>query len=224
MGVIRKEAFSFHLIGRSKKNIEPVGAIFVSTMGGCASPCRASSSASKIAFINFAEKLPMKQTLPHEKYLFVADETRPRVDGSLVIRRALAMLAALAALAAWPAFAADLEVAVDAVRGGEGQVKMMLFEREEGFRKEDKARQVLALPAAIGTVSGVFRELPPGRYAVIAYHDENGDGKLNLRFGMFPKEGYGLSNNPKLSGPPKFKDAAFDVTEAGIRVGITLNY
>jgi uncharacterized protein (DUF2141 family) len=137
--------------------------------------------------------------------------------------RRLALLAALAALAA-PALAADLEVAVSEVRGGEGQVKLMLFEREEGFRKEDKARQVLALPAAAGTVTGVFRQLLPGRYAVIAYHDENGNGKLDLRFGMFPKEGYGLSNNPELSGPPKFKNAAFEVTEAGSRIVIRLGY
>jgi uncharacterized protein (DUF2141 family) len=132
-------------------------------------------------------------------------------------------LATLAALAT-PVLAADLTVAVQEVRGSEGQVKLMLFEREEGFRKEDKARQVLAVPAAAGEVSSVFRDLPPGRYAVIAYHDKNGNGKLDLRFGMFPKEGYGLSNNPKLSGPPKFKDAAFEVTQAGNLIAIQLGY
>jgi uncharacterized protein (DUF2141 family) len=140
-------------------------------------------------------------------------------------RLALTALAwALLASFALPARAADLEVAVHQVRGGEGRVKLMLFEREEGFRKEDKARQVLSLPATAGTVVGRFGDLPPGRYAVIAYHDENGDDKLNLRFGMFPKEGYGLSNNPKLSGPPKYADAALDLTEAGRRIDIRLDY
>jgi uncharacterized protein (DUF2141 family) len=135
----------------------------------------------------------------------------------LLISSAMAAIAPIAA-------AADLRVAVQEVRGGQGQVKLMLFDREEGFRKEEKARQVLALPAGAGTVSGVFQGLPSGRYAVIAYHDENGDGKLNLRFGMFPKEGYGLSNNPKLSGPPKFVDAAVDVPEAGRQIDIRLDY
>lgn len=134
----------------------------------------------------------------------------------------LILLAGLAGLAA-PAFSADLEVAVHAVRNGAGQAKLMLFEREEGFRKEDKARQVLALPAA-GTVNGVFRNLPPGRYAVIAYHDENANGKLDLRFGMFPKEGYGLSNDYLPSGPPKFAGAAFDLPERGQRIDIRLAY
>jgi uncharacterized protein (DUF2141 family) len=135
----------------------------------------------------------------------------------------LSILAMLTVLTT-SALGADLAVAVHEVRGSEGQVKLMLFEREEGFRKEDKARQVLALPATAGMVSGVFHELPPGRYAVIAYHDENGDGKLDLRFGMFPKEGYGLSNNPKFSGPPKFKEAAFEMPEAGQRIAIRLAY
>jgi len=133
-------------------------------------------------------------------------------------------LAALAALMLGNAAAADLEVAVEQVSGSNGKIKLMLFDREEGFRKEDKARQVLTLPVAGGTVSGTFRDLPPGRYAVIAYHDENGDGQLNRRFGMFPTEGYGLSNNKMPSGPPKFKDAAFDVSEGGNRIDIRLAY
>jgi uncharacterized protein (DUF2141 family) len=133
-------------------------------------------------------------------------------------------LASFALLAVWQVGAADLTVAVHEIRSHDGQVKLMLFEREEGFRKEDKARQVIALPANASVVKAEFRNLPPGRYAVIAYHDENGDGKLNLRFGMFPKEGYGLSNNPKLSGPPKFKDAVFALENSASPVDIQLSY
>ncbi|MDP2830144.1 MAG: DUF2141 domain-containing protein [Sulfuricellaceae bacterium] len=120
--------------------------------------------------------------------------------------------------------AAELEVEVTGVRSAEGQVKLMLFERAEGFRKEDKSREVLVLPATVGTVRGVFSALPPGRYAIVSYHDEDGDGKLKLRFGMFPREGYGLSANPSVSAPPAFKDAAFDVLEAGIKLAIELKY
>lgn len=130
----------------------------------------------------------------------------------------------LAALLAPSAQAADLAVNVLDVRPGGGEVKLLLFDREDGFRKEDKARQVLRLPAGAGAVTGTFAGLPAGRYAVIAYHDENGDGKLNLRLGMFPKEGYGLSNNLKPLGPPKFAEAAFDLPDAGLRVDIRLAY
>lgn len=117
-----------------------------------------------------------------------------------------------------------LTVSVEGVRSDQGQVKLMLFDREDGFRKESKARQVLALSARTGQVEAEFRELPPGQYAVVAYHDENGDGRLNLRFGMFPKEGYGLSNNPKVIGPPRYKDSAFGVPPSAKRIGISLSY
>lgn len=136
--------------------------------------------------------------------------------------RILPMLAALMqAPAAQPA---DLEVAVTGVRSTQGQVKLMLFDHAEGFRKENKARQVLAMPALRDEVKGVFHNLPAGPYAVIAYHDENGDGKLNLRLGMFPKEGYGLSNNPKVYGPPDFKASAVEVPEGGTQISVHLNY
>jgi uncharacterized protein (DUF2141 family) len=66
--------------------------------------------------------------------------------------------------------------------------------------------------------------LPPGRYAIMAYHDANQDGKLNLRLGMFPVEGYGLSNNPKVFGPPKFADSAFEVAGGETAVNINISY
>ena len=136
---------------------------------------------------------------------------------------ALSLLTALG-LHSPAAHSADIEVAVSGVRSADGQVKLMLFDRAEGFRKEDKARQVLAMPAMKGEIKGVFHDLPAGQYAILAYHDENGDGKLNLRLGMFPKEGYGLSNDPKIYGPPAFKDSAFQVPDSGTRMNIHLKY
>jgi uncharacterized protein (DUF2141 family) len=149
---------------------------------------------------------------------------RPEVSDNSFRATAVTGLILSALLAHPAAQAADLEVTVQGVKDASGQVKLMLFDREEGFRKEDKARQVLALPAAPGTLKGRFTGLEPGRYAVIAYHDENGDGKLNLRLGMFPKEGYGLSNNPKLMGPPKFAAAALEVVNPGSATVIRMDY
>jgi len=105
-----------------------------------------------------------------------------------------------------------------------GNLRASLYREPESFRKEDRAVQVVSIPATKGSAQIVFDALPPGRYAVMVYHDENGDGKLNLRFGMFPIEGYGLSNNPKVMGPPKFADSAFEVGEQETSVNITLNY
>lgn len=88
---------------------------------------------------------------------------------------------------------------------------MGLYSDPKTFRKEAQAVKIEQIPAQSGTATVKFSALPPGRYAIMAYHDEDGNGELNRRFGMFPTEGYGLSNNPSVSGPPAFADSAFEV-------------
>lgn len=46
-------------------------------------------------------------------------------------------------------------------------------------------------------------ELSPGRYAVAAFVDENGNGEIDFNFAGFPTEAYGFSNNlrPRFSRP-----------------------
>ena len=137
---------------------------------------------------------------------------------------ALLLLSTLLAGAnAW-AETSKLVVNLEGVKEATGNLRATLYRESDAFRKEDKAFKLVSLPASKGTVKLVFAELPPGRYAVMAYHDEDNDQKLKLRFGMFPLEGYGLSNNPKVSGPPKFADSAFDVAGAETSISIKLNY
>jgi uncharacterized protein (DUF2141 family) len=115
-------------------------------------------------------------------------------------------------------------VNLDGVSEAGGNLRGSLYRDPDTFRKEDRAVQVVSVPATKGSSRIVFEAVPPGRYAVMVYHDENADGKLNLRFGMFPLEGYGLSNNPKVMGPPKFAASAFEVGEQETTVNIRLNY
>lgn len=106
----------------------------------------------------------------------------------------------------------QLLVEISGVRDSVGTLRVSLYNEPDSFRKEEHAFIQITQPAKAGNASLIFRDVPPGRYAVMAYHDENDDGKLNLRFGMFPTEGYALSNNPKVVGPPRFSDSAFDHT------------
>jgi uncharacterized protein (DUF2141 family) len=117
-----------------------------------------------------------------------------------------------------------LTVHLTDVRDSEGKLRISLYREPESFRKEDRAVKVIAIPAIKGDSIAVFEGLPSGRYAIMAYHDENEDEKLNLRFGIFPTEGYGLSNNPKVIGPPRFADSAFDVTGFETSINISLAY
>lgn len=148
-----------------------------------------------------------------------------RLKWSRILGRLPASVVGLAALVvASSATAADLKVVVHGVRQGDGDVRIALYQKAEGFRHEQNARSVLSVPAKSGDVSVIFDHLPAGRYAVIAYHDENGNKKLDLLMGMFPQEGWGLSEDPAVIGPPAFDASAFDVDDKSATVDVTLHY
>lgn len=157
--------------------------------------------------------------------------TKPRNITPLLSRRSIPrlpiqglLLGCLLAAGHSQADESRLVVNLLGVRDATGNLRASLYREPDTFRKEDKAVQVVSLPAAKGDAKLVFTGLPLGRYAVMAYHDDNIDQKLNLRFGMFPTEGYGLSNNPKVMGPPKFADSAFDLTGPETAINIKLAY
>ena len=146
---------------------------------------------------------------------------------SLRLFRAALVVGVLAALPAMGQVHADelrLQVNLQAVRDATGELRVSLYRETDTFRKEDRALKVVSIAAQKGDAQVVFSGLAPGRYAVMAYHDENSDGKLNLRFGMFPTEGYGLSNNPTVIGPPKFADSAVDLAELLTSITVRLSY
>lgn len=140
--------------------------------------------------------------------------------------RLVSFLAALACMATPLAHAdnATLKVTLKNVRDASGGLRAGLYRDPATFRKEERAVEIAQSAAVAGEVTLSFRDLPPGRYAIMAYHDENGDGQLNRRFGMFPTEGYGLSNNPQVAGPPAFDDSAFEVVAPETAIVIELRY
>ncbi|MEN3113404.1 DUF2141 domain-containing protein [Uliginosibacterium paludis] len=146
------------------------------------------------------------------------------------VMRALAALAVAGGIQ--PVFAQEaaakpsavLEVKVAPLHSAQGAVRLGLYADPAGFRKEARALRVVELPASPGEVVFRLEGLAPGRYALMAYHDENANGKLDLRLGMFPIEGYGLSRNPKVMGPPAFEDSAFELGAEGGTQQIEMRY
>lgn len=129
----------------------------------------------------------------------------------MTLRAALALAAAITTSGFAVAEGESMTVRLNGIEHDRGTVRVALFSDPKTFRKADQAYAGKEVPASTGTVTVVFDEVPAGQYAVMAYHDENGNGELDLRFGMMPIEGYGLSNNPKVMGPPSFKDSQFEV-------------
>lgn len=111
------------------------------------------------------------------------------------------------------AFAEAYTIAVNVtgVKSSSGNVYVELYSDPKTFRKSALAFKVADTKAQNGTVTIKFTDVNPGIYAILAFHDEDGNGVLNKRFGMIPTEGYALSNNPNVFGPPAFKDSEFEV-------------
>jgi uncharacterized protein (DUF2141 family) len=106
----------------------------------------------------------------------------------------------------------ELKIKLSGLRNENGQLLIALYDMPAGFPGDlSKSVAALKVPARSWRDAVVFRNLRPGRYAIIALHDEDGNGQMTKTFFCLPDEGFGVSNNPKLFGPPKFGQAAFDV-------------
>ncbi len=120
---------------------------------------------------------------------------------------------------------AGLTVTVADLRNAKGHLRLGVFNSAKGFpRARDRALLWKTLQS--DSVERVFHlDLPPGRYAVVVLHDENGNKKLDENFLGVPKEGYGVSNNPK----PRFRAATFDeavfeLSETGAEITVSIQY
>jgi uncharacterized protein (DUF2141 family) len=92
-----------------------------------------------------------------------------------------------------------------------GMVRIALCKGAEAFDKVQGCRD-LSVPADRATVVLVFPDIPPGEYAIKAFHDVNGNGEMDFTMIGLPKEPYGFSNSAMGTfGPPSFKQASFPV-------------
>jgi uncharacterized protein (DUF2141 family) len=132
---------------------------------------------------------------------------------------------AILALPAHSALASKIIVTIDGVHSDRGQVMVGLFSKAEGFPDGDYADKWIKVPAQTKPITVVFDGLAPGRYAVGAYHDENGNGKLDTNFFGWPIEGYALSNGIRLHiFRPRFADSAFSLDGEETSVALHIGY
>ena len=107
----------------------------------------------------------------------------------------------------------SINVTITGLRTDKGKLYLSLYNSEKGYPKDPAAAYRLSFAEIHDGQSTIsLAGIPQGTYAIACYHDENGNGKLDANFLGIPKEGTGASNNAKGSmGPPKFKDAKFQV-------------
>jgi len=141
------------------------------------------------------------------------------------MRHVLGILMLMAALTLSAQEAGTLTVTVPGLKVM-GDLRVSLFNKDEGFPGAyQKAFAWKTVKVTSSSMSVVFEKVPAGTYAVAVLHDENGNGKADTNFLGIPKEGVGVSNNPKSSfGPPSFKDGQFSFDGKALTVTIAIRY
>jgi uncharacterized protein (DUF2141 family) len=134
--------------------------------------------------------------------------------------RSVAALAASLLCCVGAARAATVEVHVTGTAGGKGTINVAVCDRERFLKQCAHAGSV---PARDGETVVTIGGVPAGTWAVLAYQDENGNGRLDRNLLGIPSENYGFSRDARGHfGPPSFDDAAIDVRDDAVTATVRL--
>ena len=133
----------------------------------------------------------------------------------------IAALLALAWLLPTSGLAATLTVTVHGVRNDRGHIRIGVC-RKSAFLSNHCAYHAI-VPAHKGDVVATIGGISPGQYAVAAFQDLDGSGRLKRSFIGMPQEDLGFSGDPSLRfGPPAFARCAITLDATNGRIALTL--
>lgn len=117
-----------------------------------------------------------------------------------------------------------LTVEIEPVEYKKGILHLAIYDSEESFPdaaepyRKQKVKVDPTQPLSI-----TIEALPPGRYALAIYLDENENDELDKNMLGIPKEPYGFSNNPRAKwSAPRFDEIAFEMNAAATKLAIDL--
>ena len=128
-------------------------------------------------------------------------------------------------LIAGPASAARIIVTIDGLHSAQGNVFVGLYATPSKFLNGNQSDAMRKVRASAGPITVTFDNMPPGTYAVGAYHDENANDHLDTNLLGLPTEGYALSNGVRaVFSKPNFYQAAFTVGAGDRPVALHIRY
>jgi uncharacterized protein (DUF2141 family) len=132
----------------------------------------------------------------------------------LSLMTAVSSLAAALLIAQAAAGAGTLHVRITGFESTDGELAIALFANEEDYESQSNAVRRAWLEISGDETEWTVEGLSAGEYALIAYHDTNGNGEIDFRLLGMPKEPVGVSNNARGAfGPPRFEAAKFLVSD-----------
>jgi uncharacterized protein (DUF2141 family) len=117
----------------------------------------------------------------------------------------------------------SITVQLTGVEHDQGTVKLCVCRSEDEYTGKTKEFCTASKEIKSKKAEWVFKNMPYGKYSIKAFHDENGNSKLDTNFAGMPVELYGFSNNARgRLGPPPFERAAFTLNEPQVTIAIEL--
>jgi uncharacterized protein (DUF2141 family) len=118
-----------------------------------------------------------------------------------------------------------ISATIGGLRNDAGVVRCGLYASADGFRQPGREFRGAVAPIRGQRATCVFGNVPPGTYAIAAFHAEHNEAQIETGAFGKPKQGYGFSGNPSGSfGPPSFSDAAFEHRSVSQGLQIRLQY
>ena len=120
----------------------------------------------------------------------------------------------------------QIVVTAEGFKNAKGKAYFALYRQGENWLKPEEAYESQVLEIDGDAVTITFDQVPYDTYAVNVIHDENDNGKLDMRWFPWPKpkEGAGVSNNRLGAGPPSYDKAKFELSEPSVEIRIELQY
>ena len=92
-----------------------------------------------------------------------------------------------------------------------GEIATAVF-TEKNFLKKGKELSKISKEVTATKMVFVFDQLPAGEYAFVSYQDIDRSKTMKTNFIGYPKEPWGISNNPRIVfGPPSFNESKIKV-------------
>jgi uncharacterized protein (DUF2141 family) len=149
-----------------------------------------------------------------------------RRAGTVALAMALLAITVPAALAAAPPAPApaSLTVRFHGLKSLSGALMFTLAASPEAYAGKAPVAAQVGVEVTGDVVEITFAPLKPGTYAIKAFHDLNGDGKMNANPFGIPTEPFAFSNDAHgLMGPPEWEAAAFAVKAGANRQTIDID-
>ena len=123
--------------------------------------------------------------------------------------------------------AANLNIDILDVENTKGHIVLAVYKKGDFTSSKSGPPPAYAdkQPAAKGTVDFAFKDVAPGDYTFVVFHDENDNEDVDTNWIGLPKEGIAFSNDAQINmGPPKEKDMLFTLGEEQSHQSVRMGY